>query len=179
MSKKLEGIYKLFDLWQSYIDIIYAPEVEVNMMETMKKEGLLSHNASFGEDNLGSDEWSFSRKMQNENIETKLAALFSRNDEDEINEDIENIKSKIDDRYETANEDMTTDTPITSEGEGAQEMRTTEESAAEVASAKANKILKQQAGIVSSDEEKLEEESEVGIESSQSSQEEEDKAEPH
>jgi len=37
---------------------------------------------------------------------------------------------------------MTTDTPITSEGEGAQEMRTTEESAAEVASAKANKILK-------------------------------------
>jgi len=42
MSKKLEGIYKLFDFWQSYIDIIYAPEVEVNMMETMKKEGLLS-----------------------------------------------------------------------------------------------------------------------------------------
>jgi len=48
---------------------------------------------------------------------------------------------------------LTTDTPLTSEAEGSQEMRDTKESAAEVASAKANKILKQQAGIVSSDEE--------------------------
>jgi len=153
MSKKLEGIYKLFDFWQSYIDIIYAPEVEVNMMETMKKEGLLSQNDSMNEDHLGADEWSFSRKMQNENIETKLAALFSHVDEDDIGDDIEKIKSKIDDRYETANEELTTDTPLTSEAEGSQEMRDTKESAAEVASAKANKILKQQAGIVSSDEE--------------------------
>jgi len=113
MSTKLEGIYKLFDFWQSYIDVIYAPEVEVNMMETMKKEGLLSQNASYNDDNLGSDEWSFSRKMQNENIDAKLEALFAKNDEDDLADDIENIKSKIDERYETANEEMTTDTPLT------------------------------------------------------------------
>jgi len=63
MSTKLEGIYKLFDFWQSYIDVIYAPEAGVHMLETMKKEGLYSQNASYGVDHLGSDEWSFSRKM--------------------------------------------------------------------------------------------------------------------
>ena len=150
-------------------------------METLKKEGLLSMDKSYDNESFGIDEFSFSKRMQNEDINDKLQALFAKNEDEDLEEDVETIKNKIDDAYKTANEEITTDTPLTSEAEGAQEMRASEESesAANVASAKANKILKQQAGIVSSDEENQEEESEVGIESSQSSQEEEeDKAEP-
>ena len=123
MSSKLEGIYKLFDQWQSYIDVIYAPEIEINMMETLKKEGLLSMDKSYDNESFGIDEFSFSKRMQNEDINDKLQALFAKNEDDDLEEDVETIKSKIDDAYKTANEEITTDTPLTSEAEGAQEMR--------------------------------------------------------
>lgn len=52
--------------------------------------------------------------MQNENIETKLADLFAK-DLSDLDEDVEHVKDAIDERYMTANEDVTTDTSITSD----------------------------------------------------------------
>lgn len=31
MQKRLENLLHLLDLWQQYIDIIYAPEVEIDL----------------------------------------------------------------------------------------------------------------------------------------------------
>lgn len=35
MQKRLENLLKLLDYWQQYIDIIYAPEVEINFKRVL------------------------------------------------------------------------------------------------------------------------------------------------
>lgn len=67
----------------------------------------------------------------------------------------------------SVNEEMTTDTPLTSEMEDHEMKRATMEAEAVDGSAKAEKMLKQQAGLASSsDDEAKEAPSEVGVQSS-------------
>jgi len=42
------------------------------MMETLKKEGLLSMDKSYDNESFGIDEFSFSKRMQNEDINDTL-----------------------------------------------------------------------------------------------------------
>lgn len=36
IQKRLEDMFQLLNIWQQYIDIIYAPESEINMIKNMK-----------------------------------------------------------------------------------------------------------------------------------------------
>lgn len=113
------------------------------------------------------DEMSFGMKMQNEDIERRLQTLFARGDEEELQQDKKNVAREVDEQYMSVNEEMTTDTPLTSEMEDKDMKRASLETDADAASAKAQKMLKQQAGIASSsDDEAQEAPSEVGIQSS-------------
>lgn len=42
MKKRLEDMFKLLSLWQRYVDIIYMPETEVNMLRALKVHGQAS-----------------------------------------------------------------------------------------------------------------------------------------
>lgn len=39
MKKRLEDMFKLLNCWQQYIDVIYAPEVDINFMKILKDNG--------------------------------------------------------------------------------------------------------------------------------------------
>jgi len=58
MQTKLESIFTLLALWQQYIDIIYAPEAEINMMKILRDNGQLSSTLKSG-DNSSIDEINF------------------------------------------------------------------------------------------------------------------------
>jgi hypothetical protein len=51
MQTKLESIFTLLALWQQYIDIIYAPEAEINMMKILRDNGQLSSTLKSGDNN--------------------------------------------------------------------------------------------------------------------------------
>lgn len=105
MEQRLEDMFKLLHLWQQYVDVIYAPENEINILQFMKESGRLG---AF--DNEGR----FTSKVKNEEIEKKLADLFAK-DLDDLNEQVDTVKDAIDELYMTANEDQTTDTAITTD----------------------------------------------------------------
>lgn len=87
MKKRLEDMFRLLNCWQQYIDIIYAPEVEINFMKVLKDQGQLSGDASDPNSRMtvAPDEASFAVKMQREDIERRLQTLFARTDEEELN----------------------------------------------------------------------------------------------
>jgi hypothetical protein len=37
MKKRLEDMFTLLDLWQQYVDIIYAPQVDIDAMKKLKE----------------------------------------------------------------------------------------------------------------------------------------------
>lgn len=106
MQKRLEDMFQLLNIWQQYVDIIYAPEHEINMLKIMKDNGLYSADST--------DDVSFASKMENENIESRLATLFAR-DEQETEKDID---QSLADPYMSVLEGATTDTQATTDVEG-------------------------------------------------------------
>lgn len=111
MQKRIEDLFKLFSLWQQYVDIIYMPEAEIGMMKALKDNGLYN---SDGQD------LSFAQKMENENIDQKLATLFAPDDEEALEKDLEQASStqNLDEAYLSAQEGLTTDTALSArEGE--------------------------------------------------------------
>ena len=84
MQKRLEDMFSLLNLWQQYVDIIYAPETEIDMIKTLKDNGIYSSGA----DQTTLDEISFAQKMENENIEKRLETLFAKT-EDQDEKEIE------------------------------------------------------------------------------------------
>jgi hypothetical protein len=64
MQKRLEDIFKLLNVWQEYVNIIYAPEAEINFLKTLKDNAIYNPQAG-----TEADELSFASKMENENIE--------------------------------------------------------------------------------------------------------------
>ena len=98
MQSRLDQMFKLLDLWQRYVDIIYAPEAEIDIL--IKNRTSKDPHALQQEQN----EQSFAAKLQEEEIEKRLAALFQKD-----------VETKED--YESVEEGMTTDTSITTEAE--------------------------------------------------------------
>lgn len=41
MQTRIEDMFKLLNLWQQYVEIIYAPENEINILQHMKDTGQL------------------------------------------------------------------------------------------------------------------------------------------
>lgn len=68
-------------------------------------------------------------KMKNEDIEKRLKTLFSKEEED-LEQDRKSVSKEIDEPYASANEEMTTDTPLTSEMEDVDMKREAKESEA-------------------------------------------------
>lgn len=99
MQKRLEDMFQLLNIWQQYVDIIYAPETEINMMKILKDNGQYSNAGDF-------DDINFASKMENENIEQRLATLFAK-DEQETEKEID---QGLGDPYLSVNEGLTTDT---------------------------------------------------------------------
>lgn len=109
-------------MWQRYIDIIYAPESEINIIKTLKDNGELS-NADQG----SIDDITFANKMENENIEQRLSILFAR-EEEELQDEDKVVKDGLEDPYLSLAEGTTTDTSFTTDAEGAAKvMRGSEE----------------------------------------------------
>ena len=85
MVKRIEDLFQLLNLWQQYIDIIYAPEAEIMAMKQLKEHGLYSSVM----EGMTNEEMGFAQKMQQEETEKKLAQLFDRDEqleEQETNE---------------------------------------------------------------------------------------------
>lgn len=107
-QQRIENMFKLLSLWQQYVDVIYAAEDEIETMKNEKDNGL--HGADL-------DEASFAHKMENENIEKKLADLFAVQDESDLDDQLEQVsRDNADDPYLSVQEGDTSDTSLTSEG---------------------------------------------------------------
>jgi hypothetical protein len=106
MQKRLEDMFQLLNVWQQYVDIIYAPEHEINMLKILKDNGQYNSDVS-------ADDVSFASKMENENIESRLATLFAK-DEKETEQEID---QNLADPYLSVLEGLTTDTQATTDVE--------------------------------------------------------------
>jgi len=85
------------------------------MFTILKDKGLLSHAGSENMEDIG-----FANKMEEENIQNRLATLFSK--EDQLNQKAtDKVASALDDPYLTVNEGLTTDTAMTTDSEIAAE----------------------------------------------------------
>lgn len=108
MQKRLEDMFSLLSLWQQYVDIIYAPEQEINLLKRMKDAGTLGADLS---------QTSFATKLENANIEKKLAELFAADDSAALDEELADMAAKnAEEAYLSVQEGLTSDTSITSEG---------------------------------------------------------------
>ena len=85
MQSRIEDMFKLLSLWQQYVEIIYAPENEINMLKNMKDSSIYSGV---------NDDVNFANKMENQNIEAKLATLFMKEDISELEDEVEQASSK-------------------------------------------------------------------------------------
>lgn len=94
LQKRLENIFELLNLWQQYVEVIYMPEIEVQMIEHLSQmEGRLP------------DE-SYVRMMENDDVSKRLKMLFKPED----GEKTDGQDDELDRAYETVNEGETTDT---------------------------------------------------------------------
>lgn len=135
-QKRLEDMFQLLNLWQGYIDVIYAPESVITAQQIAEEKGA---------DGVLADDLSFAAKMENENIESRLATLFAQ----EVPQD-DDDEGDIDHPYMTVNEGLTTDTSMTTDMENADAEST---ATGKVVSDSSDQ--EEAAGIVSSDEEAI------------------------
>jgi hypothetical protein len=106
-QKRLEDMFQLLNLWQGYVDVIYAPESVITAQKIAQEKGAV--------DGVMADDLSFAAKMENENVESRLATLFS----EEVPQE-DDDESNIDHPYVTVNEGLTTDTSMTTDTENAE-----------------------------------------------------------
>ena len=122
MQKRLEDMFKLLDLWQQYVDVIYAPEAQIEHLLYLKKQGKMTMQGGELGGDLASDlkasENAFMSKLQQEKVDEKLATLFAKDDEAELDDEQSKLDSKMNEAYMSVKEGMTTDTAMSSEGEG-------------------------------------------------------------
>ena len=152
MQKRLEDMFKLLDLWQQYVDIIYAPEAQIEHLKNLKEQGRMTMGAELGGDfaaGMKANENAFLSKLEEEKVKERLATLFAKDDEAELDEEQANLGSKMNEAYMSVREGATTDTAMSSDGEakadaGDLKREATSEKASEAPT---------EAGILSSDEE--------------------------
>eukprot|EP00347_Sterkiella_histriomuscorum_P012490 403368376 len=100
MQKRLEDLFQLMSLWTQYVDVIYMPEIDINLLDAVNKTGARPDEASI---NFQNEERDLSHRM---------SVLFGK-DEDKIQRPQQSILNKRgdeDEAYETVNEGMTSDT---------------------------------------------------------------------
>jgi len=104
LQKRLEDLFQLLSLWTQYVDIIYMPEIDINMLDTINKTGARPDEASM---NFQNEEKDLSYKMK---------VLFGK-EEDNAKQPAKGVLNKEDEEeaYETVNEGMTSDTTEPSE----------------------------------------------------------------
>jgi hypothetical protein len=39
LLKRMEDMFTLLNIWQEYVNIIYAPEAEIKLMQTLRSQG--------------------------------------------------------------------------------------------------------------------------------------------
>ena len=93
-------MFTLLDLWQRYVDIIYAPEAEIDHM--VRQRGSAENAAA----DIEQSDQGFAAKVQQEEVDKRLAALFSKD-----------LEKGDDQDYMSVQEGLTTDTPLTSDAE--------------------------------------------------------------
>ena len=129
------------NLWSQYVEIIYMPEYEANLMEAMSQVDARPEELAYG------------AKMEKADMEKRLNMLFGEKgrdgveDADRDEQDAEAVKED----YETVNEGMTTDTTSGSDHESAVLAQAKAE--AEPKSASSQPVKRVEEGIQSSDEE--------------------------
>ena len=101
MRKRLEDMFRLLDLWQQYVDIIYAPQADIDVLKQLKDTGRYTND--IGENALLDQDLSYAAKKKEEDIKQRLKTLFGKEDADEVDED-------LDLAYKSVFEGQTTDT---------------------------------------------------------------------
>ena len=138
LQKRLENIFELLNLWQQYVEVIYMPEAEVNLIEHLgKMEGRMPED-------------SYSRMLENDDVSKRLKMLFKPEDGGKVDN-----QDELDRAYETVNEGETTDTTSGVDDEAlVASTRRMDTGAAQQASAAVDAPAKAvEEGIKSSDEE--------------------------
>jgi len=68
-------VFSLLSLWQKYVDIIYAPEGEIDLLKQLQEEGgEFSSPAHAG----GIADAHFANKLKSETDEERLKTLFAK-----------------------------------------------------------------------------------------------------
>lgn len=114
MQKRVEDMFQLLNLWQRYVDIIYAPEGEIDVLIQLKEEGgefsSPSHAGGLADSHFG-------RKVSEEATDERLKTLFAK-----TQHDLDNMAAQAEERndepYRTVDEGATTDTAVTTEAGG-------------------------------------------------------------
>ena len=84
MKKRLEDMFRLLDLWQQYVDIIYAPQAEIDAIKKLKDQGRFTNDV--GETTMLDQDITYAAKKREEDIKQRLKTLFGK-DEDELDAD--------------------------------------------------------------------------------------------
>jgi hypothetical protein len=88
MKKRLEDMFRLLDLWQQYVDIIYAPQANIDTLKKLKDQG--RYTVDGGESVIDQD-LSYAAKLKEEDIKQRLNTLFGKEelDADKVDEDLD------------------------------------------------------------------------------------------
>lgn len=107
LQKRLEDLFQLLSIWSQYVEIIYMPESEVNIINAITTMEARPEDTSYA------------FKTEEKEISRRISTLFGK---DPFADDAESKKTKDrsmfakeEEAYETVNEGMTTDTTEASE----------------------------------------------------------------
>ena len=141
IQKRLEDVFQLLNLWSQYVEVIYMPEYETNMLEAMSQLDVRPEEVAYG------------AKLESADMEKRLTMLFGdKSQEGAVGGEAEDQdKRAVNEEYETVNEGMTTDTTSGSDHESAILAQAKKE--AEPKGASSQPVKRVEEGIQSSDEE--------------------------
>ncbi|CDW75094.1 UNKNOWN [Stylonychia lemnae] len=97
MQKRLEDLFNLVSLWSQYVDIIYMPDAEIDIIDAVNKTEARPEDDSFAS------------KAEAKDVKNRMDILFGRDTEGKRSKKSV-IANGEEDPYETVNEGVTTDT---------------------------------------------------------------------
>ena len=98
LQKRLEDMFQLLNLWTQYVEVIYMPEGDIHVLDSLSKTDARPEDASYG------------IKTQQREMDMRIKTLFGKDVEKKEEGKDEGDKGDKDEEYETVNEGMTTDT---------------------------------------------------------------------
>lgn len=107
LEQRLEDMFKLLTLWQKYVDVIYMPETEINLLNQIKPEDIYP------------EEDTFLQQQEHQELSERVQSLFGKpaEQDSEAAEKKELPKKHEPDAYKTVEEAPTSDTSAESENE--------------------------------------------------------------